>query len=397
MMVHYSGDGTVPRYVCAQGLRLYGSARSCQSVGGRVLDAAVVEEVFTLLEPAGVAATVAALSEAEGHHADRLRVFELAAERARFEAERSKRQFDAVEPENRLVARSLEAEWEARLGAVRQAEADLARQRSLRPVTLSSEEIAWLEAAGADLEAVFNAPTTTARERKQLLRALVTEVVVTVDRPTRRGECRIVWEGGATTDLVLTLPRRGADNARRTDTETIEVVSRLARHYDDATIARLLARQGLVSATGLSFTKERISSLRRQHSIPGAASRSSDTALDEDVEMMSVAEAEEALGASRATLYRWLATGFIAGGQETPGAPWRIRVDAALRAKITPEVPAGWVGLSEAADVLGVARQTVLDRIRRGELNAVHVNRGRRKGVAIELPQPQHDRLSSVS
>ena len=106
---------------------------------------------------------------------------------------------------------------------------------------------------------------------------------------------------------------------------------------------------------------------------------------------MSLAEAEALLGTSRATLYRWLQTGFIAGEQATPGAPWRIRIDQALRDKISSQVPAGWVGLAEAADVLGVSRQTVLDRIRRAELNAVHVNRGRRRGLAIELPEAQPD------
>jgi predicted site-specific integrase-resolvase len=101
--------------------------------------------------------------------------------------------------------------------------------------------------------------------------------------------------------------------------------------------------------------------------------------------MVSVAEAQNLLGASRATLYRWLADGFIVGEQVTPGAPWRIMVDAALRSRIASEVPGGWVGLNEAAKALGVARQTVLDRIRRGELAAVHVNRGQRKGLAIDI------------
>ena len=97
MLVGYSGkDGRVPRYLCAQGLRLYGSARSCQSLSGRRLDAAVVAEMFTVLQPAALAATAAALSEAEQQHTRRLHAFELAVERAGFEAERARRQFDAV-------------------------------------------------------------------------------------------------------------------------------------------------------------------------------------------------------------------------------------------------------------------------------------------------------------
>lgn len=382
MRVHYSG--TVPRYACMQALVLYGAGRTCQSVSGRRLEAVVLEEVFALLEPASLAATAAALAEAEADHAQRIRAFELAVERARYEAERARRQFDAVEPENRLVARGLEREWEARLVAVRQAEADLSAQRSRRPATLTAEEQTWLSHAGADLRAVFEVETTTTRERKQLLRLLIKEVVVSVNRGAKEARGHILWEGGTTTDIVFPLPRRGIDSAIRTDSEVLERIRRLAAHYDDATIARLLGRQHVLSATGLPFTRERVGSLRRKNGIPGPEQAVS-AAPGENEQVVSIGEAEALLGTSRATLYRWLAQGFIVGEQVTPGAPWRIRIDEALRDKITGDAPAGWVGLAEAARCLGAARQTILDRVRRGELRAVHVNRGHRKGLAVEV------------
>ena len=388
MLVGYSGpDGRVPRYLCAQGLRLYGSARSCQSLSGRRLDAAVVEQIFIVLQPAALAATAAALTEAEDQHARRVRAFELSVERARYAAERARRQFDAVEPENRLVARSLERDWEARLVALRQAEADLAAQRSRRPAVLTEEEVAWLSRAGADLRAVFDADTTTIRERKQLLRLLVSEVVITVDRDAAQAAVRIRWEGGTHTEITVALPRRGVDSAIRTEADTLERLRRLAVHYDDATIARLLARQGVMTATGLPFTRDRVGSLRRKHGITGPTALVGPVGDDEH--MVSIAEAETLLGTSRATLYRWLASGFIRGEQHGPGGPWRIRIGEELRAKITSDAPEGWVGLEHAARRLGVAKQTVLDRIRRGELNAVYANRGQRKGLAIELPLPE--------
>jgi DNA invertase Pin-like site-specific DNA recombinase len=389
MLVNYSGPGgRVVRYVCAQGLRLYGSTHTCQSLSGHRLEAAVVEQMFTVLAPAALAATAAALVEAKDQNVRRLRVFELAVERARFDAERARRQFDAVEPENRLVARTLEREWEARLTALGHAEAELAAQRSRRPATLTEEEVAWLSHAGADLRTIFDAPTTTPRERKQLLRLLINELVVTVNPAgeghARRAEVSIVWEGGARTEITVALPGRGVDGPIRTETDTLERLRRLAAHYDDATIARLLARQGLRTATGLPFTADRVGSLRRKHAIDGPPETVRPTG--EDALVVSIAEAENLLGASRATLYRWLADGFIPGEQAEPGAPWRIRIDTQLRAKIAPEVPEGWVGLTQAAQQLGVARQTVLDQVRRGELRAVHVNRGQRKGLAIEIP-----------
>ena len=89
--------------------------------------------------------------------------------------------------------------------------------------------------------------------------------------------------------------------------------------------------------------------------------------------MASVPQAAQLLGVDKTTIYRWLRDGFITGEQLTPGAPWRIRVDQALRDRIRPDVPDGWLPLDQAAKVLGVARQTVLHKVQRGELNAVHV------------------------
>jgi hypothetical protein len=386
MQVGYTKART-PRYLCARAMQLYGGSQTCQSLGGRSLEAAVVGEVFAVLEPAAMAATAGALAEAEAAHRQRLGAFELAVERARFEADRARRQFDACEPENRLVARSLERAWEQRLVALRQASADLDNQRARRPPQLTDDETAWLARAGADLRAVFDAPTTTVRERKLLLRSLITDVVVDVDRPAAEVRGRICWEGGATTDISLAVPRV-ADNAPTTDEDTVETVRRLAVHYDDATIARHLARRGQLTATGRQFTKKHVASLRRSRGIPGPQDAAV-TPPDEDVEIVSLTQAQAILGISRSTLHRWIADGFVVADQDTPGGPRRVRVDAALRAKVLAELPEGWMGLAQAAKALGVARQTVLDRIRRGEIDAVAVTRGRRAGLAIRVPERQ--------
>lgn len=105
--------------------------------------------------------------------------------------------------------------------------------------------------------------------------------------------------------------------------------------------------------------------------------------------MLSVRETATELGVSAETVYRWLADGFITGDKHTPGAPWRIRVDDALRAKIAEDTPAGWLPLDQAARTLGVARQAVLHRVQRGELAAVHVRRGKRNGLRINVTEDQ--------
>jgi len=384
MRVGYWGSSAKPRptYSCERAAYETGSTQACQRVSGRPIDEVVVGAVFEALEPARLTATAEALAVAEAEHQRGLVAFEAAVERARYEAERAHRQFDAVEPENRLVARGLEAEWESRLDELARAEAALADKRAHRPVALSDDERSWLTRAGADLRAVFDAESTTMAERKQLLRTVLSEVTVTTDPETRAPRLRICFEGGAVLHRDVPPPRKGW-HIPTTDEGTVELVRRLAGHYDDTRIAQILSRQGRKTAKGLDFNRGRVNALRQSHGIPACPSAAPGS--DDDAAIMSLTEARQVLGVGDTTIYRWLREGFITGSQLTPGGPWHLRVDDELRAKVVPQVPEGWVGLAEAAKTLEVARQTVLNRVRRGELRAVHVARGKRSGLAIEV------------
>jgi excisionase family DNA binding protein len=169
--------------------------------------------------------------------------------------------------------------------------------------------------------------------------------------------------------MPMTKPGR---RLRVTDEETIALVRRLAQHCDDRTIAAILAKQRRRTATGLSFTRARVAILRTNHDIPvyQQPPQSDVGPGDEDVVVVTITEAEKLLGVSKVTLYRWIRDGFITAEQITPGAPWRIRIDPALRDRIQPQAPEGWLELDEAAKALGVARQTVLHKVQRGQLQA---------------------------
>ena len=267
MQTGYSGTkGNCPRYVCARAKQLYAGEHICQSIGGIRLENTVLDEMFAVLAPAALTATAQALAEADANYQRDLAVFELAVERARYEADRTQRQFDNVEPENRLVARTLEANLEAKLAAVRAAENDLSAQRARRPVALTEQELAWIATAGADIRAIFDAPTTTLRERKQLIRAVIAEIGVTVHRDRRVADLRILWQGGAVTDVSMQMTKPGG-HLRVTDEDTIALVRRLAQHYDDRAIAAILAKQKRRTATGLPFTRARVAILRASHGI----------------------------------------------------------------------------------------------------------------------------------
>jgi DNA invertase Pin-like site-specific DNA recombinase/predicted DNA-binding transcriptional regulator AlpA len=390
MQTGYSGPkGNSPRYVCARAKQLYGTERGCCSIGGGRLEKTILAELFAVLEPACLEATAQALAEAEQHYRQRLAAFELAVERARYEASRASRQYDAVEPENRLVARTLERAWEDKLAAIRQAENDLRTQQARRPVSLTSQELTWITTAGADVKSVFDAPTTTIPERKQLIRAVITEIVLTIHDQERVADLRIIWQGGAATELSMQMTKKGS-HTRTTSEDTVCLVRRLAAHYDDTTIALILSRQHRRTATGLTWTKTRVKNLRISRQIPARepGEPGTVTASPEDSTVVTVPQAAAILGTSKYTIYRWLREGFITGEQLTPAAPWRIRVDQALRDRLRPDVPDGWLPLDQAAPALGIARQTVLHKVQRGELNAVLVNRGQRQGLRIQVEHP---------
>jgi hypothetical protein len=301
-------------------------------------------------------------------------------ERAQYEAQRAERRYRAVEPEHRLVARGLERDWEHALGALAAAEAELALREHQRPRTLTPSERDQLLALGADLGRVWSAPTTTDRDRKQLLRCLIEEVILAVAREQRQATVTLRWRGGALTELAVALPRH--QPSIRTDEDTIALLQRLAVHYDDATIAGILNRQGRRSATGERFTAIIVGGLRRYRHIPAHQPHPDPL----DGELLPIRKAADELGVAPSTLHRWLGDGFVAGEQDTPGAPWRIRVNDQLRALFVDQAPAGYLPIVDAMRILGVSRQTALQRVKRGELEAIHVRQGRRKGLRIRVP-----------
>lgn len=140
-------------------------------------------------------------------------------------------------------------------------------------------------------------------------------------------------------------------------------------------------RQGPRTATGERFTRNRVSSLRASWAIP----RHQPGAEEPAGEFVTIVDAAKILGVVPSTVHRWLADGFIAGQQLTPGAPWRIRVTDDLRSRFVEEAPPGWLPMLEATLALGVSRQTVVQRVKRGELEAIHVRSGRRKGLRIKV------------
>jgi DNA invertase Pin-like site-specific DNA recombinase len=379
LQTHYTGRNSAPGYHCPGQVLVEGRGSYCLSIGGVQIDEAVARTFIVALEPARLAATLAAAERLEMDRQGALKQWQLDVERASYSASLAERRYRAVDPDNRLVARGLERAWEESLAALEAAKAELARREQERPRALSQSERDHLANLAPDLATVWEAPTTTPRDRKELLRALIEEVVIKVEREKSSAHITLRWKGGTLSELDLTLPKRKA--TVRTDEDTVALVRRLAVHYPDTVIAGILNRQGRRTAHGHRFEANRVKSLRQHWKIP-CFELKADPA---DGELLNIRHAAAALGVAPSTIHRLLNDGIIPGEQVTPGAPWRIRLTDDIKARFNADAGEHFLAMREAKRALGVSRQTVLQRVKRGELEAVHVMRGKQKGLRIKV------------
>jgi len=321
-----------------------------------------------------------------------LKQWRLGVERANYEAQRAERRYRAVDPDNRLVTRGLERDWEERLRALETAKIELERRKNERPRVISQAERDRLLALGPDLAAVWNAPTTTPRDGKDLLRTLIEDGTINVDRDKAAAHLALHWKGGALNEIDLTLPRSRPATVR-TDEDTIALLRRLSAHYPDGVIAGILNRQGRTTVYGHRFTAGRVGNLRRHWGIPCFEA----TAWAPEGELLTIKKAAVVLGVAPSTIHRLLNDGIIAGEQLTPGAPWRIRLTQDLKNRFNGDAGEDFLPMREAMRALGVSRQTVLQRVKRGELAAVHVMRGQQKGLRIKVIGRRSDLFDPIS
>lgn len=380
LRVFYLGRNSTPGYYCTSNVLVNGRGNQCLRVSGARIDQTVSEAFLEAVTPAGIQAALEAESLLESEQESALRQWRLQVERALYEVQRAERRYRSVEPENRLVARTLETQWEQRLAELSAARAELDRRERQLKVCLTDEQRRQLHLLGGDLRRVWEAPTTTVRDRKELLRSLLEEVNLNIEKANNNAHLLLRWRGGLISELDVALSPRQR-SPLRTNEETLDLLRRLARHYPDGVIAGILNRQGRTTAQGLSFTANRVGNLRRHWQIPCF----SPPATPPEGELATIKKTAEILGIASSTVHRWLADGFIAGEQITPGAPWQIRITEELRRMFVEQTPPGYVPMIEATRLLGVSRQTVLQRVKRGELSAVHVCRGKRKGLRINV------------
>ena len=200
-----SGQGLTGRYCCQRRHHTYGEPR-CQQMAARFLDEHVAAQVLSALAPAALELSVTAAAQAEDRRAEVGRIWRQRLERAGFACDRARRQYQLAEPENRLVARQLEREWEAALAERAHLGEEYERYQQRRPARLTPAELAAIRALAEDIPALWAAPTTTVADRKRLLRAVIDSVQVTADGATERVHATVTWAGGQQTHADLSRP-----------------------------------------------------------------------------------------------------------------------------------------------------------------------------------------------
>jgi DNA invertase Pin-like site-specific DNA recombinase len=236
--VGYRGrEGRAPRYYCRTGSLEQGSP-SCLCFGGVKADQAVVAAVLEVCQPIGIEASLEVLQGSRAEADQKRRALELAVERARYEAERVRRQYELVDPANRLVAAELEARWNTALVQLAEAEARLqAEQKAQAPLTEAQRQ--RLLALGSDLHALWDDPAAPVELKKRLLRTVIHEIIADVNHASGHVELRIHWAGGVHT-MVQVRKNQAGRNGQATGQEVVDLVRELATAWPDARIAGIL-------------------------------------------------------------------------------------------------------------------------------------------------------------
>lgn len=314
LTVRYTGTRhSIPRYACHRGQLDNGEPR-CIAFGGLRVDDAIADALLTVVQPGAVAAAV----EAEAQAADRrdqardAMVRDL--EAARYAADRAFRQYDAADPDNRLVAAELEARWNRTLARVGEVEARIADHDAVTPRQQDHQPLSFTTLA-QDLKAVWTAPTTDARLKKRIVRTLIREVVADLDAETAEIVLLIHWMGGAHTEVRLPRRRRGQRNS--TSPDIIAAVRQLVLIVNDDLIAGILNRNGLTTGHGNRWTRERVTSLRSHHQIPVHR-----PAPDGREPWLNLSRAAALVGVTPRTLRLAAEAGRIEAEHPLPDGPW---------------------------------------------------------------------------
>ena len=315
-------------YECGHSRADHINTPGCRSVKTVVVDELVASRVLAAMAPEEIALALAAADQVADRRARASRAVELRVERAAYEAARAERAFHACEPENRLVARSLENRWEQKLKELAEAEAELAERTKPAPDPAREQ----IEALARDLPKLWAAESTSAKDRKRLLRALIADITITSKPDSRELRVGIRWRSGAAEEHTVQRPKTRQE-VIRTPAEAIELTKRLASE-PNVQIAEQLNAAGLHTGTGGPFAAEHVQWIRWRHKIPYPTTWARDGEL-------TVSQIAHRLDVSDGTIYHWIEVGQLTG-RRGPGnrlyIPYGSDVEQECRQRVANSV-----------------------------------------------------------
>jgi DNA invertase Pin-like site-specific DNA recombinase len=315
--VTYGGAyGSCLRYACQGAMINHGTGR-CISFGGLTAERLVVQELLRRLEPLGVQAALEAIDRQIRRNDERVAQKELALEQARFEVTRARRQYDAVDPDNRLVAAELERRWNEALKHHNVLEEELRALNASRPEALSETTRRTLLQLGEDLPTLWHHPSSSQQLKKRIVRTLLNEIVVR--REGDKISMLLHWQGGDHTELEFMKNKLGHHRYRTPD-NVVQLVRELARVQPDQGIVATLNRLGQRTGRGHTWTEGRLRIFRRDHDIEvyveGERLARGELTLDETAKLLET---------STESVRRLIASKILAAHQACKGAPWIIK------------------------------------------------------------------------
>jgi DNA invertase Pin-like site-specific DNA recombinase/uncharacterized protein YndB with AHSA1/START domain len=330
----------------------------CQSFPMTYLDQAVGDIFLAAVQPSQLETMLEALAVLEQERQRLDRHWQLRLEQARYQVHLAQRQYDAVDPDHRLVARSLEKRWNDALTDLNQLEQEYAhlQHSELAPLTEAEQEA--VRQLAQDLPALWQAPTTTATDRKRLLRLVIREVTLTAHRDTRSAAFVILWSGNITTRHTVTCPPLGWHCL--TDAKVLQRIGELAATHPDHQVAELLNAEGMRTQTGKTWTYQRVRSMRKQHHIPTGCPLDPQQAAPRGDGLVSVMAAAELLQVSPATVHLWAKQGVLVSDQRVSASKLWVRVNDTDLTRLNGLLP--WDHLPTIAETM-MERQMTRDEV----------------------------------
>jgi hypothetical protein len=293
------------------------------------VDHAVEAELLKACEPLGIEASIQAIAGKKAETEQKRKMLEIALEKARYEVDHARRQYDAVDPANRLVAAELEARWN--LALTNAAEAELKVKNAVGdPAPLSSEQRAKIMSLGSNLRLLWDDPKAPPDLKKRILRTAIREIVVGADSAGGKIEIVVHWAGGVHTRLYVTKNRYGR-NSNAANEETVEMVRELARGWSDRYIAQILNRIGSRTGPGNSWSETRVKSFRNEHDIQVFSAGA-------ERPWLTMEEVAMELGVNVAVVRTLVKHGKLPARQIAPGVPWMIEPQDLTRPEVTARI-----------------------------------------------------------